>query len=202
MSIELIAGTFDGLIFDCDGTLVDTAPAHYKAVQYALQRHAMSMPAPWYFARTGLSPDAMLTAFEADFQPLAESREDFGAAYRKAFQTSMDAMEEVAVVADVARTWKGRVPMAVASNGQKENVRGTLRAVGLLDLFEDVVAIEDVKQGKPAPDVYLEAARRIGIVPERCIVLEDTEEGLAAGRAAGARVIDIRACWTPSWKNG
>ncbi len=62
----------------------------------------------------------------------------------------------------------------------------------LRDLFAVVVAIEDVMRGKPAPDLFLEAARRLGVPPGKCVAYEDSEEGLAAVRSAGMRVVDVR----------
>lgn len=201
MAIELIEGEFDGILFDCDGTLVDTAPAHYAALQKIFSGYGFSMDRDWYYERTGLSPDDLLTTFEALIgKPLPESREAFREAYIKAYLGGMTHMEEVPLIAAIARQWKGKVPMAVASNGQCHIVRETLRGAGLLELFDKIVSIEDVKHGKPAPDIYLEAARRIGVPVERCVVLEDTDEGLASAKAAGARCIDIRLHWTPSWR--
>ncbi len=95
-------------------------------------------------------------------------------------------------VASLARLWHGRVPMAVASNGRRANVEASLGATGLLPLFDVLVAAEDVAAGKPAPDVFLESARRLGVEPAGCVVLEDSDEGLAAAHAAGMRSIDVR----------
>ena len=82
--------------------------------------------------------------------------------------------------------------MAVASNGHRLNVESSLRATGLLRFFNHIVAAENVAQGKPAPDVFLEAARRMHVAPSDCVVLEDTDEGLAAARAASMPAVDIR----------
>lgn len=200
MEIELTDGSFDALIFDCDGTLVDTAPAHYYAIKTAYERHGLTMPAPWYYARVGLMPSALMDAYEAEFGKFPVPRSALSEAYSEVYQSRLSQLQEVVVVAEIARGWHGRVPMAVASNGHCENVRATLRSVDLLSLFSCVVAVEDVPRGKPAPDLFLEAARRIEVRPERCVVLEDSDEGVAAAEAAGMRVIDIREIWLPEWK--
>ena len=96
------------------------------------------------------------------------------------------------MVAEVARQNFGKVPMAVASNGHLTNVTATLSVTGLLSLFETIVSAEQVAKGKPEPDVFLEAARRIGVAPAECIVFEDSDEGLEAARKAGMRSRDIR----------
>ncbi len=81
--------------------------------------------------------------------------------------------------------------MAVASNGIRANVVGSLRGAGLLALFDSVVGVDEVEQGKPEPDLYLEAARRLNVAPEDCIVFEDTAEGLEAAHRAGMRTRDV-----------
>lgn len=200
MAIALQAGAFDAIIFDCDGTLVDTAPAHYRAIQHALQLVGREMPAPWYFARAGLTPDALLDEYESTFGTLPVSRPELLRPYAAAFQRSAADLREISVVADLARHWHKRVPMAVASNGQRDNVAGSLQSAGLLHLFDFIVSAEDVSRGKPAPDVFLAAATRMQVQPARCVVLEDTLEGLEAAHAAGMAAIDIRESWTPAWK--
>ncbi len=199
MTTELVTGGFSGLIFDCDGTLVDTAPAHYYALQVALELQGLVMDSGWYFERVGLTPGALLDAFEEMVGPVARTRilDD----YTVAFQLGLSRLREVEVIAAIAREWKGRVPMAVASNGRRVNVEATLEATGLLELFDYVIAAEDVEHGKPAPDVFLEAARRMGVPPERCIVFEDSDEGLEAAQRAGMDGRDIRKVFIPDWKS-
>lgn len=197
MGISLTEGTFSGLIFDCDGTLVNTAPAHLAALQEGLKPHGFAMTAEWYYPRVGLTPNALMDEYEAMIGR-AVPRKDIYARYNIAFQAGLHLMQEVRVIAEVARAWHGRVPMAVATNGHRINVQATLEATKLLSLFDFIVAAEDVKQGKPAPDVFLEAARRMGVPAGRCVVFEDSDEGLEGARKAGMREIDIRQYFAPT----
>ena len=188
---------FSALIFDCDGTLVDTAPAHLAAVRAAIKPQGHQMPRDWYMARAGLTPDALLDALEAEAESLGNpatplDRTMIFARYNVLFHESLQHLREIETVASLARLWHGRVPMAVASNGRRANVEASLGATGLLPLFDVLVAAEDVAAGKPAPDVFLESARRLGVEPAGCVVLEDSDEGLAAAQAAGMRSIDVR----------
>ena len=82
-----------------------------------------------------------------------------------------------------------RVPVAIASAAHPAVIRAAVEAAGLASVFSTVVSADDVPRGKPAPDVYLEAARRLGVAPARCLVIEDSRNGVLAGRAAGARVV-------------
>jgi HAD superfamily hydrolase (TIGR01509 family) len=196
MELSLPEGTFSALIFDCDGTLVDTAPAHLRALQQALVPLGLTMTPEWYFPRGGLTPDALWSEYEAELEDRIP-RESITARYNVEFQQGLNRLKEVTVIAEVARAWHGRVPMAVASNGRRPNVEACLTATKLHSLFDYIVAAEDVLHGKPEPDVFLEAARRMKIEPAECIVFEDSNEGLEAARRAGMRAIDIRDFYSP-----
>lgn len=197
MDLSFSQGSFSALIFDCDGTLVDTPPAHLRALQKALEPLQLTMAPKWYYERGGLTPKALWDQYEA-LQGKAVARESITERYNEFFRQGLDELEEIRVVADIARAWHGRVPMSIASNGRRVNVEATLKATKLLRLFDHVVAAEDVKHGKPEPDVFLEAARLMNVTPADCIVFEDSDEGLDAARRAGMRSIDIREFHTPA----
>jgi beta-phosphoglucomutase-like phosphatase (HAD superfamily) len=192
MSFSLDEGTFSALIFDCDGTLVDSAAAHLLSLQEALKPLGLTMKEEWYRTRHGLGPDPLIDEYEAAFGVPPIDRSALFQRNNAAFHAAIPLIEEVTFVADVARAWHGKVPMSVASNGVRANVEATLVTAKLRPLFDYVITAEDVKQGKPAPDVYLEAARRMQVDPGRCIVFEDSDEGLEAANRAGMRGIDIR----------
>lgn len=188
---------FAALIFDCDGTLVDTAPAHFHAISSALATQGHTMERGWYLERVGLTPDALLDAHEqragemdGTLGPL--DRDSVYGNYNQHFQAGLPLLQEIRLVADVARQYATKLPMAVASNGRLANVTASLRVTGLLPLFQTIVSADDVARGKPAPDVFLEAARRLGVEATACVVLEDSDEGLQAARAAGMYPVDIR----------
>jgi beta-phosphoglucomutase-like phosphatase (HAD superfamily) len=192
MAFELERGSFDALVFDCDGTLVDSAPAHLYSMQEALAPLGLRMEENWYSSRHGLGPDDLLDAYESDFKVESLARQDFYQRVNEVFLANLHLIEEIRVVTDVARHWFGVVPMAVASNGVRKNVEATLIATRLRPLFYTVVTAGDVTRPKPAPDVYLEAAHRMRVTPERIVVFEDSNEGLEAAYRAGMRAFDIR----------
>lgn len=196
MGISLVEGTFAGLIFDCDGTLVDTAPAHLAALQVGLDAHGLTMAKDWYYPRGGLTPDALMDDYEV-LLGRTVPREDIFARYTVAFQAGLEKLQEVTVIAEIARQWRGRVPMAVASNGRRANVEASLTVTKLRPLFDYIVAAEDVARGKPEPDVFLEAARRMDVAAQDCVVFEDSDEGLEGARLAGMRTVDIREYFAP-----
>src|SRR6185503_1112494 len=98
----------------------------------------------------------------------------------------------IEVVVDVARAHYGKLPLAVASGGIKPIIEKVLVHLGIRELFAAVVTSEDVVNQKPAPDIFLEAARRLGVPPDACRAYEDTDLGMTAIRAAGMEAIDVR----------
>lgn len=181
-----------GLIFDCDGTLVRTPPVYAHAWATGFRSSGLEMPPEWYLDRAGLSEHVLMDAFEADWHVTLD-REDVVRRMRADFLERLSELREITPIANVARRHHGRLPMAVASGGPAAIVLPTLRTTALLPLFDTVVTIEDVSTPKPAPDLFVEAARRLGLPPERCLVFEDSRQGLEAARRAGTHVLDVTA---------
>ena len=122
---------------------------------------------------------------------VAQTQEDKERRYLEMLHT----VTEIKAVADIARAHHGKVPIAVASSGMGRVVTQTLTAVGLISLFDVIVTADDVTHGKPAPDLFLLAAERLGVAPADCIVYEDGDPGLEAARRAGMRAVDVSVLW-------
>jgi beta-phosphoglucomutase-like phosphatase (HAD superfamily) len=99
MAISLHEGSFSALIFDCDGTLVDTAPAHLWALQQALEPLALTMTPAWYYPRVGLTPDALMDEYEAQLSAPSPPRQVIFERYNVAFQAGLHLIEEIDVIA-------------------------------------------------------------------------------------------------------
>jgi len=115
---------------------------------------------------------------------------------RDKYLAELTSLQEITIIANVARTAKGKIPAAVASGGPRAIVEPSLLQLGLQTLFAAVVTIEDVGRPKPYPDLFLEAAQRLGAPPENCLVFEDSRIGTQAAQAAGMKSIlvdDIEA---------
>ncbi len=177
-------GDFAAFIFDCDGTLADTMPTHYRAWQSALGANAALFPEAMFYELGGVRPAQiveMLNERHGLGLPVEETVERKESLFL-ALSADIAAIEPVVAF---ARRFHGIKPLAVASGGHRRIVLTTLRALGIADLFDAIVTSEDYLRGKPAPDPFLEAARRLGVAPERCLVFEDTATGIAAAIAAG-----------------
>ena len=107
------------------------------------------------------------------------------------FARRIPELKALPAVAELARRLHGRYPMAVASGSAEPTVRASLEATGLIDLFPVIITPEYVKHGKPAPDMFLLAAERMGVPPGECLVLEDGQKGLDAAAAAGMQAVFI-----------
>jgi HAD superfamily hydrolase (TIGR01509 family) len=182
------------LIFDCDGTLADTMPIHYRAWSAALLPHGLLFPEVQFFAFAGM-PSHRIIGRLSDEQKLTFAAEIVAAMVAEKERRYVELLHEVrpiAVVLEIARQYRGVLPMAVASGGEGWVVRRTLETIGALDWFDTVVGAEDTERHKPEPDVFLEAARRLGLEPKGCVVFEDSDLGMEAASRAGMIGIDIR----------
>jgi HAD superfamily hydrolase (TIGR01509 family) len=182
----------EALIFDCDGTLADTMPIHYRAWLDILRPFGAPFPEERFYAWAGIPTREISRrlcaehGIEVDPVELLRKKEE-------AFLEHVKLVQPLEHVVAVARARRTVVPMAVASGGYRHVVELTLRHLGILDWFGAVVTAEDTTRHKPEPDVFLEAARRLGVPPSACTVYEDADLGIEAARRAGMRWVDVRA---------
>lgn len=181
------------LIFDCDGTLVETPTLYSRAWQDAFDAAGHRMDLAWYHARAGMSEDVLMDDYESEYGVTLD-RHLAVREMRSAVLKRMHEVNEIDQISAIARRSKGILPMAVASGGPREVVLASLKATHLLPLFDTIVTIDDVAHPKPAPDLFLEAASRLKTNPENCLVFEDSHQGLQAAANAGMKAIDVRAC--------
>ncbi|MCW1884659.1 HAD family phosphatase [Luteolibacter flavescens] len=192
--IELSAEGFEAVIFDCDGTLVNSMPYHFEAWCEALSLHgAGGIFKEDVFYAMGGRPTKDIVVEINDEYGLKLDPEKVAFTKREAFIRKLSHVELIDEVADFAESLRGKVPMAIATGGTRMVIEKTLQAVGVSDLFEEVVTADDVTVGKPAPDIFLRAAQLLGVKPEKCLVLEDAPAGVMAAQLAGMAVISIPA---------
>ena len=179
------------LIFDCDGTLADTMPAHYSAWLDILAPHGVPFPEARFYSMGGMPTGKILERLFSDAGKVADI-DTLTRQKEEAFLRKLGEIRPIEKVVEVARRGRGSVPMAVASGGHRRMVELTLRQIGVFDWFPVLVAAEDTTRHKPEPDVFLEAARQLGVSPAECTVYEDTDLGIEAARRAGMRWVDVR----------
>ncbi len=183
--------TIKGLIFDCDGTLADTMPLHWRAWSEITSRHGIHFPEDRFYSLGGVPSRDILEMLREEqrleIDPLAVAKEK-----ELAYLDFMHQVGPIHEVVNIAREHHGKLPMAVASGGIKPIIEKVLIHLGIREYFDAVVTSEDVVKQKPAPDIFLEAARRIGVDPKFCRAYEDTDLGMTAIRSAGMHAIDVR----------
>ena len=180
-----------GLVFDCDGTLADTMPLHWRAWSLVTQRHNLHFPEDRFYSLGGV-PSRDILKMLADEQ--GRSLDHIAVAHEKeeAYIPLMEQIEPIHAVVEIAKAHHGKIPMAVASGGTQRIICDVLERLNIRHLFAAVVTSEMVKNQKPAPDIFIEAARRIGVDPKLCRGYEDTDLGMTAIRAAGMEAVDVR----------
>ncbi len=186
MTLDLPKRDFPGIIFDCDGTLVDSMPLHFRAWTGAFEQ----IGAPWqwsedeFYANAGV-PDRV-TVMELNERHNATIDPDEVHRLKEAwYQEHMHELKPVAAVAELARRYaeEGK-PISVASGSDISLVEPSLEIAGLRDLFEIIVTPRDVERGKPFPDMFLLAAEKMAVPAADCLVFEDGQAGIDAAIAA------------------
>ncbi len=180
------------VIFDLDGVLLDSEPLHVEATNRVLHRFGkhltveenarfMGLADPEYWAALlahfglhGLSPEPLIKEKARVYSELVKTRP----------------LEPFPGIPELLRALKDEgCRLAVASSSRRHDIETILRKLGVRDLFDAVVSGEEVPRSKPSPDIFLEAARRLGCNPASCVVVEDSVNGIRAAQAAGMRVV-------------
>ncbi|MFD8636662.1 HAD family hydrolase [Streptomyces sp. NPDC059533] len=181
------------VIFDLDGTLVDSEPNYYESGRRTLERHGV-LGFTWeehsrFIGIGTLETLEILKERHGIGAPVEQLLAEQNAAYLELARTHTETFPEMR--AFVERLHGEGVPMAVASGSSREAIDAVLAGTGLDALLGLVVSAEEVAHGKPAPDVFLEAARRLGAEPADCVVVEDAAPGARAAHAAGMHCVAV-----------
>lgn len=195
MHLDLPRRAFAGYIFDLDGTLIDSMPIHYRAWDAALREAGLvgALDEDRFYALGGVPTRRVAELLAAHYGLVIDPE----AMMHRKESLYLEGLADVTViepVAAIARAAAARgTPVAIATGGTPEVAFPSLAAAGLRDLFRVVVTPLDVPagRGKPAPDMFLLAAERVGVPPADCVVFEDADPGIAAARAAGMTVVRV-----------
>lgn len=183
-----------GVIFDNDGTMVDSMPVHFAAYQEAVAKYGLRFPKPLFYAWAG-APASVIVATLKQEQGMPDVEVDaLLAAKDEALTKLIQTVRPIEPVVTLLRYAKMKgIPVALASGGEKKDVVASLVASGVdVASFDAFVTREDVKNGKPNPETFLLAAQRIGVDPSKCVGFEDGEKGLQALRNAAMVALDVR----------
>ncbi len=179
------------LIFDCDGTLADSMPLHMKAWEHAITLMGGRWDLNFFSAQKGMPEERIVGVYNSKFGTALDPV-DVVRIKHKFFQSHAIKFEPIPHVINVVEKYHGILPMAVASGGIRRNVDLELESLHIEDYFKVILTADDNISPKPAPDLFLEAAKRLGIARELCQVFEDGDLGLEAARKAGMLATDVR----------
>ncbi len=166
-------------------------PLHWRAWSAISQRHRLHFPQDRFYSLGGV-PSRDILRMLASEQGLSLDHLSVAREKEAEYLPLIAQVEPINCVVGIARQNAGKIPLAVASGGTQAIICQVLVHLGIRNLFQAVVTSEDVVHQKPAPDIFLEAARRIGVPPENCRAYEDTDLGMRAIRAAGMEAVDVR----------
>ena len=187
----LINGNIKALIFDCDGTLVDSMPLHMKAWEEAFKYFNEKFDFPFLYSLKGMKEVEIIKLYNKNFGMAIEA-EDMVAKKHDYFLENINSVKPIEPVVNIAKEYFGKLPLAVISGSVKEIVYKELQVVGILHLFNKIFSANDSFKAKHAPNIFFAAAKNINVLPEYCLVFEDGDAGLEAAEKAGMKSVDVR----------
>jgi HAD superfamily hydrolase (TIGR01509 family) len=190
LKLKIPAGTFGAYLFDCDGTVVDSMPLHYLAWKQALGEWNCDFSEDTFYAWGGLPVAEVISRLNAQHglqMPVTavETRKE------NLYYDHISRLRAVPEVVQHIDAMYGKIPFAVVSGSTRESVVKSLEAVKLLGKFDTLVCAGDYAKSKPDPEPFLQAASRLGVAPEACLVFEDTDMGIQAATAAGMASVKV-----------
>ena len=190
MKIKIDTNT-KGLIFDMDGTLADSMPAHFKAWKLTAAENGFDYTEKQFLETAGMPTFKIVSVINNELG-LNLDPEKFSRRKEEIFLENIQDVKLIEPVADIVREYYNILPMSIGTGGKKKIAKLTLEILGFEKFFQIIVSAEDVINHKPNPDTFLKCAELMNVAPEFCQVFEDGELGLTAGRKAGMIVTDVR----------
>lgn len=184
--------TFAAYLFDCDGTIADSMPLHYKAWIQALSRWGGEFPLPLFYEWAG-RPTKKIVALLNEKYGRSMPADTIDREREEAYLASLHLVEPIHDILTHIESARGRIPMAVVSGSPRDSVIKTLNYLGIFDRFDLIVGAEDYKHGKPHPEPFLKAAAGLGVSPSDCLVFEDADLGVESAVAAGMSWVKLPA---------
>ncbi len=180
-----------GLIFDIDGTLADTMPAHYRASVRVAKQFGFEFPLDFFIKMAGIPTTDVFKELLALQHKSHISSEEVSALKETYYLEEIPGIKPIPYTMDIVKTYAGKIPMSMGTGGTLEIAIPNIKQIQADTYIDILVSAEDVKKHKPFPDTFLECAKRMNIAPENCLVFEDALQGFKAAQAGGMEYIDV-----------
>ena len=190
LKLDIPDRAFGGYIFDCDGTIADNMPLHYRAWSMAMADFGGEYPEELFYAWGG-RPTAVIVSLLNEKYGLALDVDETVRRKEKYYLSLIPEVVPVPEVLEIVKSMHGTAPLSVASGGHRDLVEATLDVLGIRDLFQAIVCAEDYERGKPHPEPFLLAAKLMSVAPEDCVVFEDSPIGIEAAKAANMAWVHV-----------
>ena len=194
MKLELPAGDFDAYLFDCDGTIVDSMPLHYKAWKQILGEWNCEFSEERFYAWGGMPIVEIISTLNKEYG-LSMPVEALAARKENLYFELLPELQPVPEVVEHVLAMHGKIPFAVVSGSTRDSVVASLTTLRLLDRFDALVCAGEYQNSKPHPEAFLLAAEKLGVHPNTCLVFEDTDMGIEAATAAGMKSARVPPPW-------
>ena len=194
MKLKLPAGSFGAYLFDCDGTVADSMPLHYKAWKQALGEWNCEFGEKLFYSWGGMPVAEIISTLNQQHglkmpvEAVAKRKEEL-------YYELLPQLRAVPEVLEHVEDAFGRIPFAVVSGSTRESVTASLISLKLLDKFETLVCAGEYEKSKPDPEAFLMAAAKLGVDSAACLVFEDTDMGIQAAKAAGMASVKVPLPW-------
>lgn len=186
----LPAHDLKALLFDFDGTIVDTMGLHLKAWNQGLAHYGLTLSQEQHLAWAG-RPTRSIVQLLNDMHNITIPTEDFLREKEVHFFSSLHEVKEISSVTEIIKYYHGILPMAVVTGSRRAAVEKTMDLLRLTDYFDHLVCAEDYIHGKPAPECFLLGASLLGVDPKHCLAFEDAPLGIEAAKKAGMTCLHV-----------
>lgn len=182
------------VIFDMDGVIIDSEPIHFEVDMQTMKNFGCSISKEELNKYVGTTNEYMFTDIKNKYK-LNKSAEEIinyrcELVKRKVMESDLVPIEGIR---DLLKNLKDKnIPAAIASSSPRDFIEVVVSKFGIEDYFSCILSGEEVKNGKPAPDIYIETAKKLGIAPKECIVIEDSKNGVIAAKEAGMKCIGFK----------
>jgi beta-phosphoglucomutase family hydrolase len=179
------------LIFDMDGTVVDSMPAHFAAWSVVAEKYDLNFSKERFYQLGGVPTYETLEILSAESNRSIDIPEA-KALKERVYRSQMDNIGIIKPTIDIIKHYFGKVPLAIATGSSRIGAEKVLNQLELRHFFQAVSTSDDVVRHKPAPDVFLHAANQINVLPEHCVAFEDTDIGMKSIQTSGMFAVDVR----------